>query len=120
MYKGHSSHVTNVRFTLDGNYLISVGGHDKSIFQWKYINDKQAKEEADTIEEDKNLVIDEFSAPEEKEKAKEGPKEEKKVSSAGFEIQGAGPGTEFMAVKPFKGEVEHSIPTGFKAPRNAV
>jgi len=36
---GHSSHVTNVAFTpadADGNsYLISTGGNDKCIFQWK-------------------------------------------------------------------------------------
>jgi microtubule-associated protein-like 6 len=33
---GHSSHVTNVRFSYDDSYLISVGGNDKSIFQWKF------------------------------------------------------------------------------------
>jgi len=34
-YGGHSSHVTNVRFTPDASYLISTGGHDLSVFQWK-------------------------------------------------------------------------------------
>ena len=29
---GHSSHVTNVRFSSDDNYVISIGGNDKSIF----------------------------------------------------------------------------------------
>ncbi|KAK1947175.1 Echinoderm microtubule-associated protein-like 6 [Phytophthora citrophthora] len=33
--KGHSSHVANVRFSFDDKYLISVGGNDRSIFQWK-------------------------------------------------------------------------------------
>ena len=33
---GHSSHVTNVRFTASGDYLISTGGNDKAVFQWKY------------------------------------------------------------------------------------
>ncbi|KAG1711816.1 hypothetical protein DVH05_009058 [Phytophthora capsici] len=33
--KGHSSHVVNVRFSFDDKYLISVGGNDRSIFQWK-------------------------------------------------------------------------------------
>jgi len=32
---GHSSHVTNVRFSNDERRLISLGGNDKSIFQWK-------------------------------------------------------------------------------------
>jgi len=34
-YGGHSSHVTNVRFTPDASTLISTGGHDLSVFQWK-------------------------------------------------------------------------------------
>jgi len=34
-YIGHSSHVMRVRFTCDDNYLISVGGNDKSIIVWK-------------------------------------------------------------------------------------
>ncbi|KAG7402102.1 hypothetical protein PHYBOEH_007316 [Phytophthora boehmeriae] len=33
--RGHSSHVANVRFSFDDKYLISVGGNDRSIFQWK-------------------------------------------------------------------------------------
>jgi len=32
---GHSSHVMNVKFTKDGKYLISAGGNDKSVMQWK-------------------------------------------------------------------------------------
>lgn len=31
---GHSSHVTNVRFVKNSNFLISTGGNDKSIFIW--------------------------------------------------------------------------------------
>jgi len=34
-YPGHSAHVTNVRFNADDTYLISTGGGDRSIFQWK-------------------------------------------------------------------------------------
>lgn len=33
-YTGHSSHVTNVRWT-KGDHLLSVGGNDKCIFVWK-------------------------------------------------------------------------------------
>lgn len=36
-YKGHSSHVTNISFTRTQNYVISVGGNDKSIFQFKVV-----------------------------------------------------------------------------------
>jgi WD40 repeat protein len=36
---GHSSHVTNVKFSLNQSgdkYLVSTGGEDKCIFQWKF------------------------------------------------------------------------------------
>jgi WD40 repeat protein len=33
-YQGHSSHVTNVRWT-KGEHLMSVGGNDKCLFVWK-------------------------------------------------------------------------------------
>jgi len=33
-YGGHSSHVTNVRFSKDGKFLYSAGGLDAGIFQW--------------------------------------------------------------------------------------
>lgn len=34
---GHSSHVTNVRWNSDDSYLLSTGGNDKSLFQWKVV-----------------------------------------------------------------------------------
>jgi len=34
-FEGHSSFVTNVKFSKDGNYVFSVGGHDLSIMQWR-------------------------------------------------------------------------------------
>lgn len=33
--RGHSSHVTGVRFSCDDKFLLSIGGNDRSIFQWK-------------------------------------------------------------------------------------
>jgi len=39
---GHSSHVTNIAFTKNKTgqpYLVSTGGEDKSIFQWKFNQD---------------------------------------------------------------------------------
>ena len=33
--RGHSSHVTNVKFSPDDTYLFSAGGDDQCIFQWK-------------------------------------------------------------------------------------
>jgi len=36
-YQGHSSHVPNVKFSPDSQYLMSVGGHDLSVFQWRVL-----------------------------------------------------------------------------------
>jgi len=33
-YLGHSSHVTNVRFSYDDSHVISLGGNDTGVFQW--------------------------------------------------------------------------------------
>jgi len=35
-YPGHSSFVTNVRFSKDGTKLFSCGGNDTGVFQWKH------------------------------------------------------------------------------------
>lgn len=37
-YTGHSSYVCEVRFMCDGGTIISVGGDELSIFQWKFSN----------------------------------------------------------------------------------
>eukprot|EP00854_Cymbomonas_tetramitiformis_P003095 gene3095-3928_t len=42
-YRGHSSHVMNIAFTVDGRRVVSVGGHDRAIFQWRV--DAVAKEQ---------------------------------------------------------------------------
>ncbi|XP_028827800.1 echinoderm microtubule-associated protein-like 6 isoform X1 [Denticeps clupeoides] len=34
-YFGHSAHVTNVRFSYDDKYAVSVGGNDCSVFVWR-------------------------------------------------------------------------------------
>lgn len=35
-YVGHSAHVTNVRFTHDRRYVVSVGGGDHAVFLWRF------------------------------------------------------------------------------------
>ncbi|XP_028250794.1 echinoderm microtubule-associated protein-like 1 isoform X6 [Parambassis ranga] len=37
VYGGHSSHVTNVSFLIDDSYLVSTGGKDMSVMQWKIV-----------------------------------------------------------------------------------
>ena len=36
-HRGHSSHVTNLMFTVDGKRLLSIGGADRCIFQWQVV-----------------------------------------------------------------------------------
>ncbi len=36
-YDGHSSHVMNIRFLLGDNRVVSVGGWDAGVFQWKFV-----------------------------------------------------------------------------------
>jgi WD40 repeat protein len=35
--RGHSSHVTNVKFTTNDELIISTGGEDQTILQWKCV-----------------------------------------------------------------------------------
>jgi microtubule-associated protein-like 6 len=34
-YLGHSSHVTKVKFSANDRYLVSTGGHDKTVLIWE-------------------------------------------------------------------------------------
>jgi len=36
-YGGHSSHVPRVSFNSNGEYLLTVGGNDKALLQWKIV-----------------------------------------------------------------------------------
>ncbi|KAI8515105.1 Echinoderm microtubule-associated protein-like 5, partial [Branchiostoma belcheri] len=36
-YGGHADHVTNVRFSCEGSRVVSIGGADSSVFQWKLL-----------------------------------------------------------------------------------
>lgn len=46
-YVGHSAHVTNVRFSHDMMRVISVGGGDHAIFQWRYLPDGSRDDDDD-------------------------------------------------------------------------
>ena len=83
-YRGHSSHVTNCAF-FDG-HLITTGGMDKAIFQWKFTEEAEPEEidheGLQAIEAEANL----------------------------FEFDTVGEGDQFLAVKPWLGEMKASTP----------
>merc|ERR1711865_405993 len=60
-FRGHSSHVTNVKFSLGDTHLISTGGNDKCVFQWKLDIDEEVEDGAEPE------VIPEEEAPAEEE-----------------------------------------------------
>ena len=68
-YGGHSAHVTNVKFLRDSSYVISTGGGDKSIFQWRYVDSLLQEEDQgeDQGEEDKIEQEDKIEEEEEEE-----------------------------------------------------
>ena len=83
-YRGHSSHVTNSSFFTD--YLITTGGNDKSIFQWRYFEEPPAEE---MDHEGLKLIEDESNL---------------------FQFETVGEGDQFLAVKPWLGEMKASTP----------
>ena len=103
-YVGHSSHVTNVRFTSSNNYLISTGGNDKAIFQWRHKSDDQAEKEADTFN---NMNVDDSNPNNDH------------VAESKWDVEEEIIGTEFGASKPFLGEVKASTPKDFVLSKNA-
>lgn len=40
-YLGHSAHITNIRWSHDYQWVITIGGADHSVFQWKFVSDRK-------------------------------------------------------------------------------
>ena len=130
-FLGHSSHVTNVRFAGNDQYIVSVGGHDKSIFEWENLTFNQknrgrggmhgndlaylnSQEEICDAEEDfendpeMNSIFRNFARTKDEEII------EVDTNEGGmFEEEEEETGDQFMAVKPFLGEVKNSQPSDF-------
>jgi WD40 repeat protein len=109
-FVGHSSHVTNVKFAAGDSHVISTGGNDKAIFVWKLIFDKNLTE---TNYDDSGFDPSEFDYQKPEKNAENG-----KVSAPEpmgmFSMAEEETGDQFMAVKPWLGQVEHSVPEQYK------
>jgi microtubule-associated protein-like 6 len=63
-FRGHATGITNVRWTSGDSHLISVGGCDRTVFQWVHDNDEMVQEDRDTAViagdsgEDSDLGVD--------------------------------------------------------------
>lgn len=55
-YVGHSSHVTNVRFTQDKRRVITIGGADHAVFQWRFMPDEDAPDVESVVGEKSEFV----------------------------------------------------------------
>lgn len=56
VYNGHSSHVTNIRFSSDDTWVCSVGSRDRAVLQWRTRGIKPGEappEEKEEVEEEK-------------------------------------------------------------------
>ncbi|GMH32772.1 hypothetical protein BSKO_00606 [Bryopsis sp. KO-2023] len=51
-YRGHSSHVMSIRFLADDRTVVSVGGFDRAIFQWRTcgVNSEDAAEDESVLD----------------------------------------------------------------------
>jgi WD40 repeat protein len=112
-FVGHSDKVTNCKFSRDDKYLVSLGGWDKAIFQWRVV----AGDAEDCEYDDSDFNLDEFRSDKVDNNAYGAPETKKApASQAGglFEVAEEDTGDQFMAVKPFLGQVNHSIPDEYK------
>lgn len=57
-YRGHSEHVVRLKFSQDGKYLISAGGYDQTIIQWKR-EGEETEEESEAYLTSESEDIDE-------------------------------------------------------------
>ena len=97
IYSGHSSHVTNVRWAsgstpsdsieAEDTYLISTGGNDKCIFQWKNV----------LHDEDLNLPST---------RSLNSINHQERDAQFSVELETPSGGDEFMAIKPWKGAIK--------------
>ena len=95
-YNGHSSHVTCVRFTANNKHVISIGGNDKAIFQFKFAfdneNDEEEVDEEYEMEENEDELVDD------------------KEDFGDYKIEENPEGDEAGASKAWIGEMQNSSP----------
>jgi microtubule-associated protein-like 6 len=119
-FGGHSSHITNVRFSADDRYVLSTGGADLSIFQWRHKGPDVYELGGDNVDSEDEIV------PEDNGEldvdvdmlvnyTKSGGLKYEPTDEDDIRVEDDG-GEEFMAVKPWLGAIH--APTGWKDPKD--
>ena len=129
-YLGHSSHVTNVRWTCCDECLISLGGNDKCVFQWynQVASDggysvvdqpSPSKRGAQQLQQQQAVASSGNSQHEESSGLQDEQEDEVDASLAMIkdEMQRPEGGDEFAAVKPWLGAIKP--PSTFTADASA-
>jgi len=110
---GHSSHVTNARWSAKDMYLVTLGGNDRCVFAWRHITGnegdsagpqsrKRQKQMAADNEAVKQTLVDDGLVPHEKENP---PTNNMATTDPDELIEAPMGGDEFMAVKPWLGAI---------------
>ncbi|KAF1333559.1 Microtubule-associated protein, partial [Globisporangium splendens] len=94
---GHSSHVTNVRWSVDDTHVISVGGNHRCIMEWKVMNDGEEGATGNRQE----ALHGKFSTMNNQDEDDDGDDDEDN------NLMDDPSGDEFMAVKPIYDPVTH-------------
>ncbi|GMI41609.1 hypothetical protein TrCOL_g10410, partial [Triparma columacea] len=94
-YSGHSSHVSNATWSLYDEYLVTLGGGDKCVFQWKHLVEEVDGGGKFALQGDE--AMDEALVESDE-------KEEDEEGELFFEARGEG--DQFMAVKPYLGSIK--------------
>ena len=50
-YRGHSEHVTHVKFSDDNKFLFSTGGQDQTTIMWRQLSKKEQEAKQEDEEE---------------------------------------------------------------------
>ena len=130
-YSGHSEHVTNVQFSRHNkgiNYLISTGGEDKCIMQWKYDMDGIPDDEQDEDDEGEQVQFKEnpdisdaeYDDEDDEEEVKRPQRAQKKAADDPFAEDELDDGDERGCMELWRGVVDNTLPDEYKRPSKAM